>query len=59
MAVYFTDRASRSSAGGGARTGDAGPAARLQAFAGLHPESGVPGGRRACWVARADEDDEL
>jgi hypothetical protein len=35
-------------------------AARLQAFAGLHPESGVPAGRLATWLARAgDEDGEL
>ena len=35
-------------------------AARPQAFAGLHPESDVPAGRLATWLARADgEDDEL
>ena len=34
-------------------------AARLQAFAGLHPESGVPAGRPATWPARADDEDEL
>ena len=35
-------------------------AARRQAFAGLHPESGVPAGRLATWLARAgDENGEL
>ncbi len=34
-------------------------AARLQAFAGLHPGSGVPAGRLATRLARADDEDEL
>ena len=33
-------------------------AARLQAFAGLHPGSGVPAWL-ATWLARADDEDEL
>ena len=33
-------------------------AVRLQSFAGLHPEFGVPVGRLATWLARSGEDGE-
>ncbi len=33
-------------------------AARLQFFADLHPEFGVPVGRLATWLAHSDEDGE-
>lgn len=33
-------------------------AARLEAFAGLHPGFDVPAGRLATWLARADDEDD-
>lgn len=57
--MYFTDRGIEEL---GERRGEdqvtlGWLAARLQAFAGLHPESGVPAGRLATWLARADDED--
>ena len=56
--MYFTDRGIEEL---GERRGEdqvtlGWLAARLQAFAGLHPESGVPA-RLATWLARADDED--
>jgi hypothetical protein len=62
VAVCFTDRAIEEL---GERRGEdqvtlGWLAARLQAFAGLHPEFGGPVDRLATWPARADDqDDEL
>ena len=56
--MYFTDRGIEEL---GERRGEdqvtlGWLAARLQAFAGLHPGSGVPAGL-ATWLARADDED--
>ena len=56
--MYFTDRGIEEL---GERRGEdqvtlGWLAARLQAFAGLHPESGVPAWL-ATWLARADDED--
>ncbi len=61
MAVYFTDRGIEEL---GERRGEdevtfAWLAARLQEFAGLHPEFGVPVNRLATWLARADDEGGL
>ena len=57
--MYFTDRGieERDERRGEDQVTLGWLAARLQAFAGLHPGSGVPAGRLATWLARADDED--